>query len=128
MSYLRSGMPLATRPTPVFCVEVGERREDGSVITWGDGVRLPGFVLDSLAADILRGAPEFGVKLTPPLPWFRSSTVDVISCLAKVGGGPAPCSVSREKVSFPPVPHPGVWDDSAGYLRQPNAGERTDTI
>jgi hypothetical protein len=93
MSYLRSGMPLATRPTPVFCVEVGERREDGSVITWGDGVRLPWFVLDSLAADILRGAPEFGVKLTPPLPWFCSSTVDVISCLAKFGGGPAPCSV-----------------------------------
>ncbi|CAD6270627.1 unnamed protein product [Miscanthus lutarioriparius] len=106
VSYLRSGVPLATGPAPAFCVEVGER-EEGSVVAWGDGVRLPGFVLDSLAADVLRGAPEFGVKLTPPIPYcasrpmFCSTTVDVISCWAKAGGGPAPCSVSRETVQSP---------------------------
>jgi hypothetical protein len=111
-------VPLATGTAPAFCVDVGERREEGSIIAWGDGVRLPGLVLDSLAADMLRGAPEFGVKLTPPLPWFRSSTVDVISCWAKVGGGPAPCSVSKERVSLPPVPRPGVRD-SAANLPQP---------
>jgi len=121
VSYPRSaGVPLATGTAPTFCVDVGERREEGSVIAWGDGVRLPGLVLDSLAAD---GAPEFGVKLTP-LPdcrsgWrFCSDTVDVISCWAKVGGGPAPCSVLKERVSLPPLQRPGVRD-SAAYLPQP---------
>ncbi|CAD6261408.1 unnamed protein product [Miscanthus lutarioriparius] len=121
VSYPRSaGVPLATGTAPTFCVDVGERREEGSVIAWGDGVRLPGLVLDSLAAD---GAPEFGVKLTP-LPdcrsgWrFCSDTVDVISCWAKVGGGPAPCSVLKERVSLPPVPRASVRD-SAANLPQP---------
>jgi hypothetical protein len=86
VSYLRSGVPLATGPAPVFCVKVSKHREDGSVIAWGDGVRLQGFVLDSLSVDILHGAPEFGVKLTLPLQWFCSSTVDVIGGSRGAGG------------------------------------------
>ncbi|KAG0524876.1 hypothetical protein BDA96_06G005800 [Sorghum bicolor] len=88
VSYPRSGVPLATGTAPAFCVDVGERREEGSMIAWGDGVRLPELVLDSLAADMLRGAAEFGVRLTP-LPdcrsceRFCSDTVDVDIVLGK---------------------------------------------
>ncbi|OQU81115.1 hypothetical protein SORBI_3006G012000 [Sorghum bicolor] len=126
VSYLRSGLPpLATGTAPAFCVDVGERREETSIVAWGDGVRLPRLVLDSLAADLLRGAAEFGVRLTP-LPdcggrgqRFCSDTVDVISCWAKVGGGPAPCKISKERVLFRPVPRPGSRDSPAANLPQP---------
>ena len=39
VTYLRSGVPLATGSVPAFCVEVGgERREEGSIVVWGDSV------------------------------------------------------------------------------------------
>ncbi|KAG2570415.1 hypothetical protein PVAP13_7KG092500 [Panicum virgatum] len=88
VSYLRSGVPLATGPAPAFCVDVGEQREEGSIVAWGEGVRLPGFVLDSLAADMRNGTTEFGIKLAEPLPYcgsrmsYWSSIVRVLSCRA----------------------------------------------
>ncbi|KAL6650364.1 hypothetical protein ACP70R_009289 [Stipagrostis hirtigluma subsp. patula] len=118
VSYLRSRVPLASGPAPEFCVAPGEEREEGSVVAWGNGVRLPGFVLDSLAADMSRGTAEFGVKFTAPLPYCGSSYcsgfVKVVSCWAKIGA-PATCSVSDERASFP-VPHPGRGDSA--YLGQ----------
>jgi hypothetical protein len=121
VSYLRSGVPLATGPAPAFCVEVGEQREESSIVAWGEGVRLPGFVLDSLAADMRNGTTEFGIKLTEPLPYcgssmrYCSSRVWVLSC-CKIGGGPAPCSFSYERASVP-VPRPGR--DSGSSLPMP---------
>ncbi|TVT98521.1 hypothetical protein EJB05_56169, partial [Eragrostis curvula] len=107
VSYLRSRVPLATGPVPAFCVEVGEEREEGSVVAWGHGVRLPSFVFDSLAADMPLGKAEFGVKLIPPLPAYCgggksycSSVVSVISCWSKIGGDRAPCNVSIETASL----------------------------
>ncbi|TVU17199.1 hypothetical protein EJB05_33218, partial [Eragrostis curvula] len=113
VSYLRSRVPLATGPVPAFCVEVGEEREEDSVVAWGHGVRLPSFVFDSLEADMRLGKAEFGVKIIPPLPAYCgggksycSSVVSVISCWSKIGGDRAPCNVSRERASLP-VPRPG---------------------
>ncbi|CAL5035802.1 unnamed protein product [Urochloa decumbens] len=136
VSYLRSRVPLAAGTAPAFCVEVGEERVEGSVIVWGYGVRLPGFVLDSLAADMRRGTAEFGVKLTDPVPYcaaerttpFRCHTggsirssryIRVLSCWAKIGGGPAPCSVSFETASFPVLRAGTGRDSSASLLPQP---------
>lgn len=123
VSYLRTHVLLASGPAPDFCVQPGEHREEDSVVAWGSGVRLPGFVVDSLAADLRRGTAEFGVRLVAPTPYCGGGSTDhcpdidrVISCWAKIGAPPARCNVSSEQARFP-VPTPGQGD--SGYLPQP---------
>uniref|UniRef100_J3LEU9 Late embryogenesis abundant protein LEA-2 subgroup domain-containing protein n=1 Tax=Oryza brachyantha TaxID=4533 RepID=J3LEU9_ORYBR len=99
------GVLLASGPVGQLCVGVGETKDEAAV-AWGTGVRLPGFLLDALAADARRGAAAFdGVHHDH---YYQETRV---SCTARrVGDEPVaalntPCLVSTADV---PVSYPNT--------------------
>uniref|UniRef100_A0A0E0K2I1 Late embryogenesis abundant protein LEA-2 subgroup domain-containing protein n=1 Tax=Oryza punctata TaxID=4537 RepID=A0A0E0K2I1_ORYPU len=58
------GVPLASVPAPPrVCAGQRKSADAGPFVAWGTAVRLPGFVLDSLAGDMRNGVASFDVAL-----------------------------------------------------------------
>ncbi|KAF7051662.1 hypothetical protein CFC21_059880 [Triticum aestivum] len=77
-----AGVPLAAGPVPRFCTKPREARELRAVVAWGEAVKVPGFVLDGLAADARRGTPVFDVAVTMPGTHWSGHHGTMVSCSA----------------------------------------------
>ncbi|KAF0931587.1 hypothetical protein E2562_005552 [Oryza meyeriana var. granulata] len=90
VSYSYEHLPLASGPVQDVCVRPGKSSEE-LVVARGIGVKVPGFLLDSLAEEMRRGEAVFEVKLITrqdrPDGGMDMDTryMTVVTCLARVG-------------------------------------------
>ncbi|CAM0871005.1 unnamed protein product [Alopecurus aequalis] len=108
-----AGVPLAAVTTQPFCAK---KTEEKSVTVWGTVVQVPGFALDSLAADARRGAHVFDVAVTMPGTQGSGHGRKLVSCRGlRVGDGStlgAPCAAS-DVDAFVSLPRPSGKDGGA---------------
>ncbi|KAM3262885.1 hypothetical protein ACQJBY_053179 [Aegilops geniculata] len=93
-----AGVPLAAGPVRPFCTKRREAKELRAVVAWGEAVKVPGFVLDGLAADARRGTQVFDVAVTMPATHWSGHHGRMVSCRGlRVGDTAslgAPCAAS----------------------------------
>ncbi|KAF8702983.1 hypothetical protein HU200_032487 [Digitaria exilis] len=84
---------------PEFCAGKGKVRERGAR-AWGHGVDLPRFLRDQMAGEIAAGEAAVDVEVTvPDQECYHHCFDTVLTCSqAKIGGGPAPCTVHQNVV------------------------------
>lgn len=91
-------IPLARVTPPEICAAGLKGTAQATVVAWGAGARLPGFALDSLAADVRRSAEAFDVTVRIPSKSSRHDLGKLVSCRARrVGDADAlrtPCDLT----------------------------------
>uniref|UniRef100_A0A0E0K2I3 Late embryogenesis abundant protein LEA-2 subgroup domain-containing protein n=1 Tax=Oryza punctata TaxID=4537 RepID=A0A0E0K2I3_ORYPU len=107
---------LASGPVEQLCARATKTRR-GRAVAWGTGVRLPGFVLDVLVADVRRGgveATEFDVNVKIPSTGdgYQYNPGTLVSCRARRAGDDAaavlrtPCDALSANIVVP-LPNTG---------------------
>lgn len=115
------GVQLAGEVLPGLCARPRRSAEQGSVVAWGTGVRVPGLVRAALSRELRQGAAEFDVALT-----VAKTTQDgrwqVVMCKVKLGEAAAsrpPCAVSSTESAQPAPSLKDVRPVSNGYSPAP---------
>nr|CAB3487583.1 unnamed protein product [Digitaria exilis] len=85
--------PLANGSVPAFCAGKKNESEPMAVTARGDAdVAVPRALLDQLTGELAAGEATVDVKVTMPGYCVKSQCRDaVLTCKAKIGGGPSPC-------------------------------------
>ncbi|TKW40373.1 hypothetical protein SEVIR_1G241600v4 [Setaria viridis] len=78
------GLRLAGPPAPHLCAGRMEAAVTATpVVAWGAAVRVPGFVMGSLAGEMARGDAAFDVTLTVPSVHDDSRQGELVRCIAR---------------------------------------------
>ncbi|RCV07346.1 hypothetical protein SETIT_1G236700v2 [Setaria italica] len=78
------GLPLAGPPAPHLCAGRMEAAVTATpVVAWGAAVRVPGFVMGSLAGEMARVDAAFDVTLTVPSVHDDSRQGELVRCMAR---------------------------------------------
>ncbi|CAM0871001.1 unnamed protein product [Alopecurus aequalis] len=93
-----AGVPLAAGRARRSCAWLWTSRRQ-RVEAWGADVRVPGFVLDGLAADARRGVQAFDVAVRMPFTHHTGQEGTLVSCTGRRAGDAAalwsPCALSN---------------------------------
>uniref|UniRef100_A0A0E0K2I5 Late embryogenesis abundant protein LEA-2 subgroup domain-containing protein n=1 Tax=Oryza punctata TaxID=4537 RepID=A0A0E0K2I5_ORYPU len=109
ISYSYQHLPLATAVVQDVCAPPRGKSEE-LVVARGIGVRVPGFLLDSLAEEMRRGEAKFEVKLIKrlkePDEHMDTQYRTVLTCWAKVGAKASCYQTSTAVATFELPPSP----------------------